>query len=310
MSGTAGMMIRQRVIVVQLLVLAAGSASGCTSHSPSAPTSPTITAIAVTGASLLDVGQTAQLTATATLSDGSNQNVTATATWSSSNASVLTVSAAGVATATNNGDADVRVTHQSIVGIFHVAVGARSQPVAPVKPTPVPTPPSPAPTPPPGGMFCGAERWAVKTLSDPDAVKVEIDLPVPITIAALNALPPHCAGLPEKRTFLEEFRVFEVTGIVLRTTNEANRDISIALADPHDVTRTIVVAIVEPTCAGAIDSPFRALLQEARLQYTRLGALTGRIVRVRGVGFYDFDHGQIGQSRSCIELHPVIGISQ
>jgi hypothetical protein len=26
------------------------------------------------------------------------------------------------------------------------------------------------------------------------------------------------------------------------------------------------------------------------------------------VGFFDFNHGQTGRSRSCIELHPVLGI--
>jgi Big-like domain-containing protein len=302
------MTFRERLIVVPLLT--AASAAGCGSHAPSAPTSPTVTAIAVTGASVLDVGQSAQLTATATLSDGSNQNVTPAASWTSSNAKVVTVSAAGVATAATGGDVDVRVTYQTVVGIFHIAAGARGQSISPVTPTPVPTPPSPAPTPPPSGMFCGTERWAVKTLSDPDAVTIDMNTASPATIAALNALPAHCAGLPEKRTFLEEFHVFEITGIVLRTTNEADRDISVALADPHDVTRTIVVAIVEPTCAGAIDSPFRSLLQQARVQYNRLGALVGHVVRVRGVGFYDFGRGQVGQSRSCIELHPVISISQ
>ena len=47
----------------------------------------------------------------------------------------------------------------------------------------------------------------------------------------------------------------------------------------------------------------------ARLQYQSLGFLAGRTVRVRGVGFYDFAHGQTGRSQSCIELHPVLSIS-
>jgi len=141
-------------------------------------------------------------------------------------------------------------------------------------------------------------------------VSVDMNTVAPVTITALNALQAHCSGLPEERTFREEFHVFEISGIVLRTTNQPDRDISIALADPHDVARTIVAAVVEPTCAGAIDSPFRSLLQEARLQYLRLGALTGQIVRIRGVGFFNFDHGQTGRSRSCIEMHPVVSISR
>jgi hypothetical protein len=33
-------------------------------------------------------------------------------------------------------------------------------------------------------------------------------------------------------------------------------------------------------------------------------------VRMRGVGFYDFDHGQRGRSKNCIELHPIVFISR
>jgi hypothetical protein len=36
--------------------------------------------------------------------------------------------------------------------------------------------------------------------------------------------------------------------------------------------------------------------------------LEGHVIRVRGVGFFDFDHHQKGRSKSCIELHPVLGI--
>ena len=34
----------------------------------------------------------------------------------------------------------------------------------------------------------------------------------------------------------------------------------------------------------------------------------GMTVRVRGVGFYDFDHGQTGRSRIGMELHSVLSI--
>jgi hypothetical protein len=299
----------ERLIVGAIVALTVGSAPACGSRTPAAPTAASVSSVAVTGASLLGVGQQAQLTAIATRSDGSTENVTTAATWISSNTTVVTVSAGGIAVAASDGDADIRATHQTVTGLFHIAVGTRSQSAVPVAPTPVPTPPMPAPTPPPAGMACGTERWAVKTLSDPDAPSVDVNSASTTTIAALNALTPHCSGLPEERTFREEFHAYEITGVVLRVTNDSDRDISLALADPRDVTRTMVVALVEPTCAGAIDSPFRSLLQQARVQYMRLGALTGRVVRVRGVGFYDFDHGQAGRSRSCIELHPVIAIS-
>jgi hypothetical protein len=81
----------------------------------------------------------------------------------------------------------------------------------------------------------------------------------------------------------------------------------IALADPIDPSKTIVVEVVDPACATT--SALLTTLSNARVQYEALGSLVGRQVRVRGVGFYDFAHGQTGRSQSCIELHPVLSIS-
>ena len=39
-------------------------------------------------------------------------------------------------------------------------------------------------------------------------------------------------------------------------------------------------------------------------------ALVGTVVRIQGVGFYDFNHGQRGRALNCIELHPIVWISR
>jgi hypothetical protein len=31
---------------------------------------------------------------------------------------------------------------------------------------------------------------------------------------------------------------------------------------------------------------------------------------VRGVGFFDFNHGQNGRARNCMELHPIVSIDR
>jgi len=164
-----------------------------------------------------------------------------------------------------------------------------------------------APSPPAGVAACGVERWSVKTLSDIDATRVEVANVIPNTIASLNGFTQHCSSLPEARTFAEEFRVYEVVGTVQLTSNEDDHDVHIALADPNEPARTIVVEVVDPACASA--SSLLTTLSNAKLQYQSLGSLTGRTVRVRGVGFYDFAHGQTGRSQSCIELHPVLSIT-
>ena len=168
------------------------------------------------------------------------------------------------------------------------------------------SPPAPMP---PTGMACGEERWAVKTLSDAEATRVDVTHAIPTTVTALNALTPRCSGLPDARSFAEEFQTFEVTGRVSATREEDDRDIHVVLADLADPGQTIITEVVDPTCFGAVQSPFLSLLTSARSQYQGLSPLTGKTVRVRGVGFYDFNHGQTDRSRSCIELHPVLSIS-
>jgi hypothetical protein len=61
-------------------------------------------------------------------------------------------------------------------------------------------------------------------------------------------------------------------------------------------------------------SPHLSTLMGARILFDTLlagrptSALVGQTVRVRGVGFYDFNHGQRGRAPNCIELHPVLSI--
>jgi hypothetical protein len=90
---------------------------------PATPTTPTTTGVSITGLSGdLKPGQTAQLTATATLSNGSTQNVTNQATWSTTNTTAATVNSTGLVTAGASGDADIRAAYQGITGTVRVRV--------------------------------------------------------------------------------------------------------------------------------------------------------------------------------------------
>jgi hypothetical protein len=157
------------------------------------------------------------------------------------------------------------------------------------------------------GVPCGVERWSVKTLSDTDAIRLDF-APVATTIAALNALPARCSNLPAARSGAEEFHVYEVTARVSLVRHEDDRDYHVVLVD--DAGASIVVEVVDPACSGASFSPFAGTLVNARASFEALGgqSLAGQRVRLRGVGFFDFDHGQTGRSRSCLELHPVLGV--
>lgn len=175
----------------------------------------------------------------------------------------------------------------------------------------VPVAPSPPVT---GGLACGVERWFVKTLSDADASKVNVNSVTPISIRELNGFAAHCSGLPERRVFTEEFTVFEVTGRITFIAHEDDRDYHVALEDPNSPGFTVVTELADILCAGAVISPHFSALSAADGMWRMLvdgrspTSLVGDTVRVRGVGFYDFAHGQRGRSQNCIELHPILSI--
>ena len=170
--------------------------------------------------------------------------------------------------------------------------------------------------PPPTGLACGVERWFVKTLSDPDAAEMNITSVTRISIRELNGFATHCSGLPERRMFAEEFKVFELTGRITFVAREEDRDYHIALEDPDSPGFTIVTELADILCAGAVISPHFSALSAADAMWRILldgrapTSLVGTTVRVKGVGFYDFAHGQRGRSQNCIELHPIISITR
>jgi hypothetical protein len=195
----------------------------------------------------------------------------------------------------------------SLVAVW--GCGGSQTPTSPAGP--ITTLPSAAP------LACGVERWPVKTLADADAGRINF-VPVSSTIAILSGLPAHCGGGPDaSRAYGEELQVYEVIGRITLVRAEDDRDYHIALADPNQPTSTMVTEVADPGCFGATGTLFaQQLLQDARVSFDAFRAgrsltgLAGEMVRVRGVGFYDFNHGQTGRSRSCIELHPVLAIER
>jgi len=287
-----------RRLVLSVLVLSAACGG---SDPPTAPTAPpaTVSDVVVSGwLSPLKAGESVQLSATAIMANGSSRSVTTEAAWQSSNVTVAVVSSVGLVTALGGGSAEIRATFGSRTGTLGVVVETTNDPTGPMP-----------------GLACGVERWPVKTLSDPDATRVDLSRVQQTTIRALNERSARCSGLPSGRAFAEEFEVYEVTGRVTFVRLEDDRDYHVALADPADSNSTIVTEVADIACQGAIRSPHRGALETARNGFVSLlggrspSTLVGATVRVRGVGFYDFNHGQTGRSRSCLELHPILEIS-
>lgn len=289
-------MNRPRLILaiagVALAVVGNSCGGGSSPTTPTAPQTPTVASLVVSGwLQPLRVGDTVQLTATAIYTDGTSGVVTAEAAWESSNTAVATVQS-GLVTARAEG----------FVAITARLGGRAANQDLTIERGNIPN----------TGLACGVERWAVKTLSDAAASSVDVGRVQATTIKALNELPTHCSGLPTTRAFQEEFVVYEVVGRIIYVKDEDDRDYHVAVGDPSDSSYTIVTEVADTACNGAISSPHREAMGSARASFLNAlagrspSALVGTTVRIRGVGFYDFNHAQIGRSRNCMELHPLI----
>ena len=76
--------------------------------------SPTVSRLAITGnVTLTSIGETAQLTGTATFSDGTTKDVTSDGRWSSSDARIVTLSPTGLLTAVGFGSTFISFAYQT-----------------------------------------------------------------------------------------------------------------------------------------------------------------------------------------------------
>lgn len=100
------MKISTHLFTLATVVAAVLGVSACGSKAPNNPTA-TVSSIAVSGTSAAAVGQTAQLTATATMSDNTTQNVTSTSAWAPATGNIATVSGTGLVTAIAAGTAAI-----------------------------------------------------------------------------------------------------------------------------------------------------------------------------------------------------------
>lgn len=162
---------------------------------------------------------------------------------------------------------------------------------------------------------CGTERWNVKVGTDPDAGSVNFGNPVHTTISALRALPaPVLNPNPpyDPRMAPTETTVWVVNGTITFYKLEDDVDYHIVLQD--DAGNTIVTEIPSPACDGST-SPFSAGIALARAKLnSRLTPIdTFQVanlpVQMKGVGFFDFVHGQTGVAPNGIEIHPILDLS-
>src|SRR5215831_15268703 len=158
---------------------------------------------------------------------------------------------------------------------------------------------------------CGVERWSVKTGTDPKAGQVNLNAPSSTTIAHLRSLAAPNPIPSNSRVSPTETTQWVINATLIKYKLESDSDYHLVLADASG--RTMIVEIPSPTCVGA-GSPFFSGIQRARSEFnarfspTTSFKTTSTPVQVRGVGMFDFLHGQTGVAPNGIELHPVLNI--
>lgn len=163
---------------------------------------------------------------------------------------------------------------------------------------------------------CGVERWLIKTMSDPDRHTVELT-PILTTVDSLRSLPaPNVHHLQGRAA--TELHTFTVRAVLLGWKRETDSDLHLVLASPADTTHTMIAEIPTVACAATDIAPLYAGMLSAReLALAKLGTPTAAykhlpahpVVRITGVAFFDFLHGQTGVAPNGIELHPVIALA-
>lgn len=157
---------------------------------------------------------------------------------------------------------------------------------------------------------CGKERWAVKVGRDAGAGKIELHAPLETTIAGMRAWSAPSTLGPD-RVAPHETSQYSLSATLSGYKLEADRDIHLVLSD--SLGATVIAEIPAPACASG--SPWQSRIAAARASFLRRFRVSEKYrrekvpVRIEGIGFFDFIHGQTGVAPNGIEIHPVLAVA-
>jgi hypothetical protein len=166
----------------------------------------------------------------------------------------------------------------------------------------------------------------VKTLTDLSGETVAAKESMPNTVHGLASLdaPSELVlkGHAEDR-LPPELKTYHVSALIVGAKIETDKDFHIVLADPELARRVPPqqVTMIAEIPAGSCVSLGRAkFFENLRTSFTAkfIAPGAGHLEKlatpapacVKGVGFFDFLHGQTGVAKNGIELHPVLAIEK
>jgi hypothetical protein len=162
-------------------------------------------------------------------------------------------------------------------------------------------------------ITCGHWRWPVKTGSDATRHRVQRAVDY-TTIRHLDSLkPPSSFGsyAQNHRISWPEFHTWKLRRITLVAVRlEDDGDIHLRLLSAG---KKMIAEIPLPRCVSSA-SPWKAAITSARKAVTSRYPVShdwyyvNRTISIRGLGFFDEEHGVTGAAPNDIELHPVTAI--
>ncbi|HXL81351.1 MAG TPA: hypothetical protein VN951_10795, partial [Pyrinomonadaceae bacterium] len=158
---------------------------------------------------------------------------------------------------------------------------------------------------------CGGERWSVKIGSDPDVTFVNLNNPVPTTLAALTSLSVPNPIPDNNRVQPTETTLWVINATLKQYQKQADSDYHLLLIDGAG--HQMLAEIPSPNCV-APGSPFAAGIAHARAQFDAKFNATSALknanvpVQITGVAFFDYLAGQTGVAPNGIEIHPILDI--
>src|SRR5258708_3810461 len=158
---------------------------------------------------------------------------------------------------------------------------------------------------------CGVERWSVKTGTDRDVGSMNLTSSPANTILTMRGWPAPSPIPPNNRVSPYETTQWVLNATLTQFKLESDSDYHLILSDASG--NTLIAEIPAPSCVGT-GSVFASGIQNARnefdAKYTATSSFqTANIpVQVKGVGMFDFLHGQTGVAPNGIEIHAVLDI--
>jgi len=162
---------------------------------------------------------------------------------------------------------------------------------------------------------CGVWRWPVKTGSDATRYQVHSGTTATSIGYLAGRTPPSSFGsyAQNHRIKWPEFRFWQLNGVTLVAVKlEADGDYHLRLRNHRG--KTMIGEVPKPSCVSSA-SLWKTGIKSARAAiYTRYAVSESswtyvyRTADIRGIGFFDEDHGVTGAAPNDIELHPVTHI--